>query len=320
MLLIGETNILLLMFIVVMIASCFLGRSIVISKKCLLAGLGIVFLSVIVQFFETPIFKFFYPDVYAGLKQDPSNETLLRSFVQFETIGNALLSFVTYVYVFIFFLISYQEKRIRRAIETMICFILVIFYVGNVIYYDYLYFTGGKWETHLAYHQKYGVIYVDFVNVNAVVSFILYAMTAAILYFGFYRKKICYVIKLRHRLLFVAWMLLFLLLPEYPFESEVDDLAERYRSLCQAMGIFIPLLGVVAPIMLVMFTSARAMKEKNEAQERYLEAELEYIQQYKNAQTQTRAFRKDCSSEFGLFRFRSPLLTESRLISFPRPT
>ena len=92
MLLIGETNILLLMFIVVMIASCFLGRSIVISKKCLLAGLGIVFLSVIVQFFETPIFKFFYPDVYAGLKQDPSNETLLRSFVQFETIGNALLS------------------------------------------------------------------------------------------------------------------------------------------------------------------------------------------------------------------------------------
>ena len=30
--------------------------------------------------------------------------------------------------------------------------------------------------------------------------------------------------------------------------------------------------------------------------------------------------RKDCSSRFSLFRFRSPLLTESRLISFPRPT
>ena len=29
---------------------------------------------------------------------------------------------------------------------------------------------------------------------------------------------------------------------------------------------------------------------------------------------------KDCSSRFSLFRFRSPLLSESRLISFPRPT
>ncbi|MBO4389651.1 MAG: GHKL domain-containing protein [Lachnospiraceae bacterium] len=106
--------------------------------------------------------------------------------------------------------------------------------------------------------------------------------------------------KLRYKIIFAVWIVLFLTLPSMPFESEVDDMADRYQYLCLDMSILFPLLGVVAPIIFVMGTSARALKEKNEAQERYLSAELEYIEQYKSAQTQTRAFRHDVVNNLSL--------------------
>ena len=293
LLLLGNLNMLLLMFAVVLIATCFLGRSIIISKKFLFVGLGIVFLMFVIQRLEYPIFKLIHPDIYAGLVQDPTNVSLIRQFQQFEAIANTISSMVVFVYAFLFFLVSYQEKKIRRAIESILCFWLIVLYVGNVTYYEFLYLTGGKWETHLAYHQQVGQAYHDYVQVKTVVGFFIYATIVAILYFGFYRKKICYNIKLRYKILFVAWIILFLVAPELPFENEVDDLMDRYQYLCYNMGIFIPLLGIVAPIMLVTRVSAKDLKEKNEAQARYLAAELEYIERYKSAQTQTRAFRHD---------------------------
>ena len=124
-LLLSELNSLLLMFAVVLIATCFFGRSIVISKKFLFVGLGIVFLSSVIQRFEYPILKLVRPDVYAGLVQDSTNELWVRQFQQFEAIANTISSMVVFVYVFLFFLASYQEKKIRRAIESILCFWLV---------------------------------------------------------------------------------------------------------------------------------------------------------------------------------------------------
>ena len=55
----------------------------------------------------------------------------------------------------------------------------------------------------------------------------------------------------------------------------------------------IPVLGGFAPFLLIMAEAERSLKEKNEYQENYLKAELEYIEQYKRKQTETRAFRHD---------------------------
>lgn len=286
-------NMMLLMFIVAMIAACFFGRNIVISNKLLFAGLGIVTISFLFGMLSNPFLRILNPDLYEGLMKDPFNREWITQYNQYAARGNTIFVIVMYIYVFLFFLISYQEKRIRRAIETFICFYVTTLFTANITYYEYLYWTGGEWKTSVSYHSMSGAPYQDWVIINTGVSFLFYLILASVMYFGFYRRKVCYNIKLRYKILFVVWIIVFITIPEIPFESQVDDLAERYRYLCYIMGVFVPLLGVVAPIMLVMGTSAKSLKEKNDAQARYLAAELEYIERYKNAQTQTRAFRHD---------------------------
>ncbi|MBO4750826.1 MAG: GHKL domain-containing protein [Lachnospiraceae bacterium] len=293
LLLLSDLNLMLMMLIVIMIAACFLGRSIVISKKLLFAGLGMMCLSVFLFFEQGRIFQFFQPDVYARYLQNPEGAEEIEAYRQFAAVANTVITFVVYGYVFVFFLFSYQEKRVRRSIESLVCLYLALLFFRGILYYEYLYFTGGRWETHMEYLRNVGPEYIAWQSFTTIASFFIYSAVAAILYFGYYRKKVYYSIKLSHKILFAVWILLFLAIPILPFTGETDNMEERYLYLCYAMCIFIPLLGIVWPIFLIMNTSARALKEENDAQARYLEAELEYIERYKNAQTQTRAFRHD---------------------------
>ena len=74
----------------------------------------------------------------------------------------------------------------------------------------------------------------------------------------------------------------------------------QYKLLSYVFGAILPLMGGVAPILLVMTVAEKSLKEKNEYQETYLSAELEYIEQYKRTQTETRAFRHDIINNLSL--------------------
>jgi hypothetical protein len=65
-------------------------------------------------------------------------------------------------------------------------------------------------------------------------------------------------------------------------------------------GVMLLVLGILAPVILVMNAADKSLREKNEYQETYLNAELEYIERYKNAQTETRAFRHDIINNLSL--------------------
>ena len=104
--LISAINMVLLMFIVAMIAACFFGRNIVISKKLLFAGLGIALISFLFGLLANPIIQLLRPDIYAGLREDPFNREWIEKYHQFAVRGNTIFVIAMYVYVFLFFLIS----------------------------------------------------------------------------------------------------------------------------------------------------------------------------------------------------------------------
>ena len=126
-------------------------------------------------------------------------------------------------------------------------------------------------------------------------TFILTAALFVIAYFGFYRPKKLFVIPVPYRILFVIWSAFFVTVPYFPAMLEPDivsiDQRYEYMSLFFAMGIL--LLGLIAPVFLIVFATERILKSKNKYQESYLTAELEYINQYKKQQTETRSFRHD---------------------------
>ena len=80
----------------------------------------------------------------------------------------------------------------------------------------------------------------------------------------------------------------------------IEDINDRYQVLAILFGIEIPILGGLAPMILVIGAADKSLREKNEYQENYLAAELEYIEQYKRSQTETRAFRHDIINNLSL--------------------
>jgi sensor histidine kinase regulating citrate/malate metabolism len=79
-----------------------------------------------------------------------------------------------------------------------------------------------------------------------------------------------------------------------------EKLSDKFMLLSIIFGVMLLVLGILAPVILVMNAADKSLREKNEYQETYLNAELEYIERYKNAQTETRAFRHDIINNLSL--------------------
>ena len=121
-------------------------------------------------------------------------------------------------------------------------------------------------------------------------------------YFGFYRQKKYYVISIPSRILFIIWVIIFATFPIIPAAMSGDyyTLSERYEVMSFMFGIGLVTLGLAAPVIVVIASAERSMREKNKSQEAYLAAELDYIEQYKRKQTETKAFRHDVKNHLAM--------------------
>ena len=84
------------LLLIVVIAACFLGRQVELSKKLVLSAFGVTGVSLICII----IFNLFFADA-------DNNLILLLDYI---------LAGALYVYAFVFFLIAFKEKRLKRAI------------------------------------------------------------------------------------------------------------------------------------------------------------------------------------------------------------
>ena len=158
--------------------------------------------------------------------------------------------------------------------------------------YALFYLHGGDTEFLMTVVENlYSKEYFYFTTMMVISQFVLMLAMLLIIYFRFYKKKKYYTIRVRDRVLFVVWQVIFYIFPAIPYWFEPIEV--KYKVLSMVFAILILIVGIVAPVIIIMLAAEKNLKEKNEYQETYLAAELEYIERYKNAQTETRAFRHD---------------------------
>ena len=271
------------MLLVVIVAACFLGRYIVLSRKLVLSTLSVIGITVIgTVAVNVVLTSMGYTD-----KVDIDTNMFI----------NSILNTVLFVYSLIFYFFAFKEKRILRAIESAICLYLVRLYLSTFSQMAVVYFAGGTFEI-------FRVVYLDDFGYGKywiAISITNFAITLALLliaYFGFYRPKKYYIISIPARILFIVWAVLFVVFPFIP--AAMDSAELRYGVMSVIYAAMLVLLGLAAPVLLVIFSAERSMLEKNRSQEAYLAAELEYIGQYKKKQVETNRFRHDIKNNLAL--------------------
>lgn len=268
--------------LVVMIAACFLGRYVVLTKKLVISAFGVLGLTII----GTIIVNLVFGD-------ELDNDMYL--------ISNYILTFAMFIYAFIFYLFAYKEKRILRAIEATVCLYLFNLYINTISEISIVYFIGGT-------DKEFSDIFLDNLGAGklwilmSAVSFLITLALFIIVYFGFYKKKRYHVLRMPYRILFVVWTILFTTFPMIPSSLSGEDISidQRYYVISIMFGLGIIILGVAAPVIMIVSAAERALREKNKFQEAYLAAELEYIGQYKRKQIETSRFRHDIKNNLAL--------------------
>lgn len=275
------------MLLVVIVAACFLGRYIVLSKKLVLSTLSVIGVTVIGTVAINAVL------VSMGYTDDVDIDTNML----IQSIFNAAI----FVYSLIFYFFAFKEKRILRAIESAICLYLVRLYLGTFSQMAVVYFAGGTFEIfHEVYFDNFG--YGKYWTAISITNFAITLALLLIAYFGFYRPKKYYIISIPARILFIVWAVLFVVFPFIPavMETANTTLEQRYGVMSVIYAAMLVILGLAAPVLLVIFSAERSMLEKNRSQEAYLAAELEYIGQYKKKQVETNRFRHDIKNNLAL--------------------
>lgn len=283
----GDLDYIFSMLLVVIVAACFLGRYIVLSKKLVLSTLSLIGVTVIgTVAINAVLASMGYTD-----KVDIDTNMFINS------IFNAAI----FVYSLIFYFFAFKEKRILRAIESAICLYLVRLYLSTFSQMAVVYFAGGTFEIfRVVYLDDFG--YGKYWTAISITNFAITLALLLIAYFGFYRPKKYYIISIPARILFIVWAVLFVVFPFIPAAMDSADttLELRYGVMSVIYAAMLVILGLAAPVLLVIFSAERSMLEKNRSQEAYLAAELEYIGQYKKKQVETNRFRHDIKNNLAL--------------------
>ncbi len=272
----------LCMLLVVMIASCFLGRYVVLSRKHVLSACGILAFSVIGTIVSAVAF---------GEKVDQD--------VMF--MADNIITILVFIYSFVFYLFAFKEKRIIRALEATLCFYLSTLYISTFSQMSVLYFSGGTEKVmYDIFFERFAVGALWFVI--AVTGFLITLALFVMVYLGFYKPRKSYTISIPARILFVVWVTAFTVFPWIPAMLRSDDFPiERcYNVMSVMFAIGLILLGLAVPVIMVIASAERSMRARNKYQETYIAAELEYIEQYKRKQVETQAFRHDIKNNLAM--------------------
>ena len=269
------------LWLVIVVAGCFLGRNVIFTRKQVFASFGIL----IIQLSAGVIFNVYFADADT----------------EFIISLNYALTILVYIFSFVFFLFTFKEKRVKHAIESFIWFFLLTGYLSTFSQMTVMYLVGGTEEVASSifyYDWGTGPLWFALSAIGFIVTLALFLIT----YFGFFRPKRYYIISIPSRILFIVWIVAFLIGPMMPalLPSEEFTIEQRYHIMSIMFGIGIIILGLAAPIFVIVSSAERSHLEKSKTQEAYLAAELAYIDQYKKKQTETRAFRHDINNQLSI--------------------
>ena len=248
--LLNNSQIIISMLLVILVAACFLGRYIELTKKLVLSSFGPIILTIL----GNVLLNLFFSEM--------PEETVMFNY-------NNVLVLVIFVYAFFFYFFAYKEKKFLRAIESTVCLYLVTAYTSTLSQMTAVYFYGGTDEVMVD-------LFIEHLGTGGIWTFITIMS-------------------------FLVTLALFLV-PFIPAQmsSEYVTLEQRYHFIGIFYAIGTLILGLAVPVIMIISSVDRSLREKNKSQEAYLAAELEYIGQYKKQQVETKAFRHDIKNNLAM--------------------
>ena len=277
---------------VILVCNCFLGKKYhtgLLTKIILFCwvvfGIGLSLLNGIVYGMFSAIAVFFAPEL----------ESLLASDGYFAALAVTTLQ---YLEIFLIFVIVINEKKFLK--RMFVAFLLTIFmtmlvHYGTTVFSSIFHVMFGTNEFN--YRMYYGL------GISSLITYTLDVLCFQLpaflfLYFGIYRKGIR--MKLSPWIVagFVFWMFVFAELTDLPFISEVSVYSQVIIN--GYIVAMLTLFSVAVPIMIVYLIYSVRLREKITSQNTYLKAELDYIEQYKRKEQETRAFRHDMINQLAL--------------------
>lgn len=216
----------------------------------------------------------------------------------FVIVSTAVL-FILLLYIFIyFFKIHKREKRLRRfllAAEGASIYLLIRVYTRNLVYSIFMVLRGNSGKVFDDVFMGTG----SSTFISEIVILLIYTGLAALLYFRLYKRNRIISLKRRYVLLFILWTLTIIQIPNFIFSGEFSQ-EETMWYMQIVIAIVIPVIGIAMPIFVFMSVLREQLLEKSLYQETYLNAELDYIEQYKRSERETRAFRHDIINNLSL--------------------
>ena len=127
------------MLVVVLVAACFLGRYVVITRKMIIATLGVVILQILFIVLGSLFIEKVFPDLNPYIS-NPNlaasldvHDPIFEKINMLSDIMSLVLNGSVFLYAFIFYLIVFKEKKLLRAIEATVCLILLYLYINTMI-------------------------------------------------------------------------------------------------------------------------------------------------------------------------------------------
>ena len=264
---------------VVLILACLLGRKVELTRRAFIVIIVGMVIYILIQVVST----------YIAFRQYKTQFMTEKEWEVFVDIAEYSGIIFTVGMIIIFSLIVYRDKKILRTIETLLCTFVIAQYWGEVMEYAYTYMYGYDLETAES-DLTTGLSIASLVY--CLIRLALAVLLFIILYYKFYQKGRFIKIDMKYVFILIAWEIVLFIVPVIPFMEAFDNTG-REKAMGVLIAFFILFVGIVVPVILTILVARRYMAEKNIQQEKYMNAQLEYIRQYKDSQTATRAFRHD---------------------------
>ena len=221
---------------------------------------------------------------------EPFKENAVRlsdksDFQIFFTILTIALLIVTTVFTF-------TKKHIINCIIAGCMMFFFETYISCEMLYTATYFSDEPKNYILRYNGIEGYLGNGFSSIFILSYTAIMLIIFSSLYFGMIKKQRTIYIGWRNRLFFILWELLMICIMYVPVMGGISKI-EQIKYMEYELGMIMFLIGMAVPFLMIIMISRQFAMEKILIQEEYIAAELDYINQYKKNQNETRAFRHD---------------------------
>ena len=187
---------------------------------------------------------------------------------------------------------TFTKHKILNCFVSGIMIIVFETYISTEMVCSAMYFTNKPREYMLQITFSDQNLGSNFSYVFIFSYLLIMLSIFLLLYFGMIKPQRTMYVGWNNRILFILWELLMICIMCVPVLEGVSG-KEQVKYMGYELGIVMPVMGIAVPFLMVTIISRRYALEKTLIQEDYISAELDYINQYKKNQNETRAFRHD---------------------------